>query len=60
MLKDTHIAILIVLVGSVIGLLYILSNDCRVCDIMHNPPDYIETWYTGEAKWNTTEKGPTE
>ena len=38
--------------------IYTLSSDCRICTVMQNPPDWIDSWYDGPDRWNTPEKGP--
>lgn len=38
--------------------LYVISSDCTICTIMQNPPDWIDSWYDGEDRWNVPEKGP--
>ena len=54
-MEDTNrraVAILCIIAVTVFA---VLSTDCRVCDIMQNPPDWINSWYDG---WNTLEMGP--
>ena len=38
--------------------IYTLSSDCRICDVMQNPPAWIDSWYDGPPK-EFFEKGPT-
>ena len=35
-----------------------ISSQCRICTIMANPPDWIDSWYDGPAKQFLPEKGP--
>ena len=28
----------------------VLSSDCRICSVMQNPPDWIDSWYDGPVK----------
>jgi hypothetical protein len=30
--------------------LYVIVSNCSVCDIMANPPEWIDSWYDGEPK----------
>ena len=56
-MEDTNYKAVAVLVLLALCTFYVLSNDCRICSVMQNPPDWIESWYTGPDKWNA-EKGP--
>jgi len=58
-MEETNYKAVAILCAIALTVFLVLSNDCRVCDIMRNPPDWIDTWYTGPDRWNTPEKGPT-
>lgn len=58
-MEDTNYRAVAILCIIALTTWIVLSNDCKVCDIMQNPPDWIDSWYDGPDKWNTSEKGPT-
>lgn len=57
-MEDVNYKAVIVLCAIALVTFAVLSNDCRVCDIMANPPEWIDSWYDGEDRWNSTEMGP--
>ena len=58
-MEDTNYKAVAVLVLLALTIFYVLSNDCRICSVMQNPPDWIESWYNGPPK-EFFEKGPAE
>lgn len=58
-MEDTNYKAVAILCAIAITVFAVLSMDCRVCDIMRNPPDWIDTWYDGPDRWNLPEEGPT-
>ena len=56
-MEDTNYRAVAILCIIALTVFVVLSNDCRVCDIMQNPPDWINSWYDGPPK-EFFEKGP--
>ena len=46
-LNKTAVAVLCVIIVLVLS---VIVTNCTVCDIMANPPDWIDSWYDGEPK----------
>jgi hypothetical protein len=42
--------VLVALLAFMLLVIYVLSSDCNVCNIMQNPPDWIDSWYDGPKK----------
>jgi hypothetical protein len=57
-MEDTNYRAVAILCIIAVTVFAVLSNDCRVCDIMQNPPNWINSWYDGPDRWNLPEKGP--
>jgi len=57
-MEDTNYRAVAVLCIIALTVFVVLSNDCRVCDIMQNPPAWIDSWYDGPPKEFFPEKGP--
>ena len=58
-MEETDYKAVVILCVIAITVFAVLSWDCRVCDIMRNPPDWIDTWYDGPKKEFFPEEGPT-
>lgn len=54
-----HLKAVAALIVIMLGVIITISWDCTVCDIMRNPPDWIDTWYDGPEKEFFPEEGPT-
>ena len=46
-LNKTAVAVLCIIIVLVLS---VIVTNCTVCDIMANPPDWINSWYDGEPK----------
>lgn len=42
-----HSIIVVVLALVMLTVLYVISSGCTICDIMQNPPAWIDSWYDG-------------
>ena len=49
-MEDTNYRAVVILCAIALTVFAVLSTDCRVCDIMQNPPDWINSWYDGPVK----------
>jgi hypothetical protein len=59
-MEEINLKATLILCAIVVTVIAVIANDCRVCDIMQNPPDWIDSWYDGPDRWNLPEKGPAE
>jgi len=55
-----HAIAVVALAILMLTILYVISSGCNICDIMQNPPDWIDSWYTGPDKWNLPEQQTSE
>ena len=55
-----HAIAVVALAILMLTILYVISSGCNICDIMQNPPDWIDSWYDGPKKEFFPEKGPAE
>ena len=55
-----HAIAVVVLAFVMLTVLYAISSGCNICDIMQNPPDWIDSWYDGPAKEFFPEQETTE
>ena len=46
-LNKTAVAVLCIIIVLVLS---VIVTNCTVCDIMANPPDWINSWYDGTPK----------
>ena len=55
-----HYAVVAGLIVIALGVIVTISWDCAICDIMQNPPAWIDSWYDGPKREFFPEKGPVE
>ena len=54
-----HYKAVVTLIVIMLCVIVTISWDCAICDIMQNPPDWIDSWYDGPTKEFFSEEGPT-
>ena len=59
-MEEINLKATLVLCAIVVTVIAVIAHDCRVCSIMQNPPDWIDSWYDGPVKEFFPEKGPAE
>ena len=59
-MEDTNYKAVVILCAIAITVFVVLSWDCTVCDIMQNPPDWIDSWYDGPKREFFPEQETTE
>jgi len=38
------------MIGVLVLVILGITTECRICTIMENPPDWIDSWYDGPPK----------
>lgn len=49
-MEDLNKPAVAVLCIIIVVVLSVIVTNCTVCDIMANPPEWIDSWYDGEPK----------
>ena len=57
-MEEINLKATLALCAIVVTVIAVIALDCRVCDIMQNPPDWIDSWYDGPKKEFFPQKGP--